>query len=67
MYDTQSENGNDFGLIKNLTLILYGTTEMPEHYKEGRKYDMDYNQVHDRAIHEQEVRSNNCFNQRSAS
>lgn len=55
VYDTQSRNGRDFGSINNLTLILYGTTEMPEHYKQDRKYDMDYNKVHDRAVHEQEV------------
>lgn len=49
-YDDQSESGHDFGSINNITLILYGTTEMPDHYRNDRKYNMDYNNVHDRSV-----------------
>ncbi|KHN80639.1 Neuroendocrine convertase 1 [Toxocara canis] len=35
------------GLINNITLIIYGTTEQPAHYKEPRGYDMHYNEVTD--------------------
>jgi len=49
-YDDQSEGGHDFGSINNITLILYGSTEMPDHYKTERKYNMDYNNVHDRSV-----------------
>lgn len=38
----------DHGAISNLTLILYGTKEMPKHYEKERMYDMEYNMKHDR-------------------
>ncbi len=40
---------DDKGSIDNLTLVLYGTTEMPAHYKKPRSYDQHYNKVQDRS------------------
>lgn len=50
VHDEIGLNGQDYGAVTNLTLILYGTTEMPFHYKQQKKYNMNYNEIHDRSL-----------------
>ena len=34
------------GAVTNITLMLYGTKEMPAHYAQPREYNMEYNDLH---------------------
>lgn len=39
----------EFGTINSVSMVLYGTTEAPNHYLKEKTYDLEYNRIWNRA------------------
>lgn len=53
VYDEKSQSTGDKGVVKNVSFVFYGTSEMPAHYKTPRNYQNNYNKLRNRAVQEE--------------